>query len=65
MNLDKAQELYYSNNLLNKVDLCEARLILIKAKFYFKSQEHDVEKIKECLSDLIKASTIFELNNCS
>ena len=65
LNLNKSYEIYKDNNLLNKIDLCEARHILIKAKFYFECHEDYIEKLRECRDDLIKASSIFELNNCS
>lgn len=40
--LKTAQILYNDNNLLNKIDLCEARLILIKANFLFEYQSLEV-----------------------
>ena len=46
------------------MDLCEARLILIRAKFYFESFPDDYNKHKQCLDDLIKASNVFDNNEC-
>ena len=57
--LYETQNFYKKQSLQYKTDLCEARLILIKAKFYFGCFPGNMEKQKECLDDLLQATKVF------